>query len=192
LFLARALSAAKHPAQLSIELDVSDAQPLISSAPFVRALVEMQQLTPHLSEEVRQMSPADCTQAIAGGSAAIAIVWAVDGDVSLPKQADADGDAVLSCHPLPGRQEIFDREEGEWIAASGGGINRPALCGIAGYSAAVTNVGTPIEQAAAWDLWGLLVRYQTDRTIPPLPGLVNSGADTAVGEVIEGLSPAES
>jgi ABC-type glycerol-3-phosphate transport system substrate-binding protein len=189
VFLARALSAARHPAQLSVELDVSSGEPLIASPPYVRALEEMQALTPHLTDNVQNMSPADCLQALADGTAAVGIVWAPAGDVELPAKSAAE--ANLTFHPLPGRRRVYDREAEEWTEPNGGQPNRPALCGFAGYSVAVTNVGTAAEQAAAWDLWGLLARYQAEETIVPLRGSATMERASRGDELISGLSPTE-
>lgn len=199
LFLARALSGAKHPSQLSVELDVSSAEPAIDSSAYVRALEEMQALTPQLAENVREMTPTDCRMALEDGSAAIGIFWSEDSfeasnSVSASSEPQATSDierGPLTFVPLPGQYEVFDRDGDAWTARPDEEMNRPALCGFAGLSAVVTRTDDAIAQEAAWDLWGLLHSYQTEGTIPPLPGaLLETSAAPGIAKD-PGLTAAE-
>jgi ABC-type glycerol-3-phosphate transport system substrate-binding protein len=175
LFLARAVSAATHPEQLSVELDVSSGEPLIATPPYARALEELVAISPHLSADARSLSAADCCDALLDGSAAVGIFWETHVTSRTDPSADRSRSAAadhgqIAFLPLPGRNEVYDRDQREWVVPAGGRLNRPALCGFAGLAVAVTNQGTEQEQKAAWDLWRLLDNYQSEGTIPAIPG----------------------
>src|SRR5690606_25334492 len=175
LFLARAMSAARHPAQHSVELDVSSGEALIDSPPYVRALTEMQALTPHLPENVHTMTPADCLRELVAGRAAIGISWPTR-DAESSAEAAPRGEATLAFLPMPGRAEFYDRDQQDWTSKGGDQLNQPVLCGFGGHAVAVTAAGTDNEQSAAWSLWGLLSRYQREGAIPAMTGRLDPAA----------------
>ena len=179
-YLARAISAAKQPAQYSVELNVGTGEPLIASAPFVRALEEVAALRPHLATGVETLSPDDCLRELREGRAAMGIVWetvpsgtTATGAPSAPTTAgllQTPTDVPLAFAPLPGRDEVYDRETERWGNPPTEAHNRPALCGPGGFTVCVLASASEQQVAAAWDLWGLLESYQIDGTIQRLPG----------------------
>ena len=179
-FYSRAISAAKHPAQFSVELNVASGDPLIASAPFLRVLEEVAAIRPHLATTVETLSPRDCLRELREGRAAMGIVWDPIS-VGTPSANDqskrsavgdlqAPTDVPLVFAPLPGREEVYDRETDRWQPPPVEDQNRPALCGRGGFSVCVLSTASDDQQAAAWDLWGLLEAYQLDGTILRLPG----------------------
>jgi multiple sugar transport system substrate-binding protein len=190
LFLARAVSAARHPAQHSVELDVSDAEPLIDTPPYVRALTEMQALTPHLPDDVRSMTPTDCLQELVAGRAAIGISWPTrEADKSAEDLPRREG--TLAFLPVPGRSEIYDRDQQDWTSTGKNQRNQPVLCGFGGHAVAVTTAGTKTEQSAAWSLWGLLSRYQREGTIPAMTGRLDPAGKVNQEGPLRQLEPGE-
>lgn len=199
LFLARAISGAHHPAGLSVELDVSNGDPLIASPPYLRALTEMQALSSNLAKEARSMSPVDCLNALGDGRAAIGIVWETDKaplavggtDLTATSEAASNERGELLFTSLPGRQEVFNRDDRAWEAPPDGDIHRPVLCGFAGLSIAVTKTGDDRSQAAAWDLWALLAAYQAEGMIPKLPARSPTTTLATGAAAVSGLNPEE-
>lgn len=195
VFLARALSGARHPAQFSFELDAATGVPLIASPPFERALDELRALAPHLAPQVHELDPQGCLQALNSGQAAIGLVWETTSPRSAPEgnagTADDPRRGPLAFVPLPGRTEVYDRDRQQWRSPPTSDVNRPALAGFAGLSVCVLASATEIERAAAWDLWALLDAYQSTGTIPPLPGL-RLTAEASSAQQSPHLSPGES
>lgn len=168
LFLARAASAARHPDQFSMELDAATGEPLIATEPFVTALKEVAVHLPHLADGVLAMSPADCIQQLRDGRAAMGVIW-VKGDRDNLARSEAE-DITLEFVPLPGRERVFHREERTWVTLAGDAMNRPAYSGFSGLSIVVVDGAREVEQAAGWDLWGLMERYIAEGVITPPPG----------------------
>ena len=183
VFLTRAVSGAKHPAQYSVELDVTTGEPLIATEPFVQALSEMAGLQKHLLPDVRAMSADDCLAAFVEGRAAIGLIWdqppaSGDADASAESRETQAGSSV-AFNSVPGRDLVYDRDTGDWVSSPANSVNRPALIGFAGLTACVPDTASSIEQLAAWDLWGLLEAYQLEGTIPAVDGSLLHGISGA-------------
>ena len=73
MFLARAVSLAKHPGHFSLFFDIETGEPLIASPGFVKGLEKAQAAFAKMPADVLTLSPADCRARILSGKAALAI-----------------------------------------------------------------------------------------------------------------------
>lgn len=186
LFLARAVSFARHPGHYSTFFDIETGAPLIASPGFVRAAEWSLRALPKLSPKVLGYSPFDCRQEILSGRAALAlayetgpslqplpaIAWgtgvpplsggtsattdAATGTVAL-RRAHRPKEVMIGFCPLPGALEVYNPTRKEWEPAPKGEPHFVGLTGFAGLAAAVTTSSDKMQTEAAWNLLGRLL-----------------------------------
>ncbi len=190
MFLARAVSYAKHPGNFSLYFDYKTAEPLIDGAGFVRALEAAKSALAKMPHEVTEYTPADCRTEILAGRAALAVAFETGpGNPVLPfgptgaTAADVAGvpetKSIVNrpelmrigfCR-LPGVREVYNRSTGDWEAPPDGGINQVTLTGFGGLCAAVSTNVTPLQAQTAWNL---LARLSLDNLETAFPGATKS------------------
>lgn len=160
MFLARAASSALHPDSLSLYLDIQNGESLIASEGFVRSLEASRDSLRHLDQQSLSLGPNDCLRELTAGRAALAIGHpadpAVNGD-DLSADSESRFQGRIGVCSLPGTEQVFDRENNEWTDLSGAsGPYRVTLAGFDGFAVCVHSGSLPVEQRAAWDLWGMI------------------------------------
>ncbi|MGQ0635172.1 MAG: hypothetical protein ACT4QC_11215 [Planctomycetaceae bacterium] len=156
LFLARAVSYAKHPEQYSLYFDIDSGAPLIDGPGFVRALESAVATWRRMPEAVRRLSPDDCRQRLQTGQAALALI--VEPATAASDSADSResaGDEMAAAMSvgfcrLPGARAVYDPSKKTWEAARDRGVNQVTLCGFAGWAAGAAGAAKPTEVEGAW------------------------------------------
>ncbi len=171
MFLTRAVSYAKHPANYSLFFDIQSGEPLIDSPGFERAFQAALLAVAKMPEDVTTYNPHDCRRAILSGKAAMAITFETGlGNPALafgPRAADeipdqqatanvesvtrVDAARIGFCR-LPGSLQVFNLSTKSWEMVPGGGVNQVTLAAFAGLCGAVTATATDAETQASWNL----------------------------------------
>lgn len=201
LFLARAVCAARHPANYSVFFDIRSGEPLINGAPFVRTLEQCRQLQEFLPPESSSWTPDDCLRELTEGRAAIGIMTitsSTGGELPLKRKAAADGSSTAAEDPvdasargrgtaltftrLPGSASVYNASTDKWEAPASGVSSRTTLAGFAGVFAGVPSSASEELQQPAWNLLMTVTgEDQLTAALPlPLRGVTrDSQADTA-------------
>ena len=151
MFLARAVSYAKHPHQYSLFFDVETGAPLIDGPGFVRALNETREAIDLMKKrtDVLTLSPADCRQMLLSGKAVAAISFETETKKS---EVERPASANIGCVRLPGNPTAYNRSTAEWETLRDEPINRCTLTAFDGLCAGVSADASQLEQRAAWEL----------------------------------------
>jgi ABC-type glycerol-3-phosphate transport system substrate-binding protein len=149
-FLARAVSSALHPDNLSLYVDLETGRPLIGGPPFVRALEEARAALARLDPRSLDLQPADCYREVAAGRAALAVGLPVLDESPVERGVDVR----IGVAPLPGSDRVYHGQLGTWSPPTDDRkVNRVTLVGFDGLAVCVS-AHVPIEvQRAAWELW---------------------------------------
>jgi multiple sugar transport system substrate-binding protein len=122
-------------------------EPLIQSAPYLRALDELIAARKGASGEKR-MTSAEGWSEIRAGKAAMAITWAPSGMEKAPAPA-----ASLGFGLLPGASEVFNFSRSKWdVRESTDELHVPLLA-VSGRLAAVTTTAADSEAARGFVVW---------------------------------------
>jgi ABC-type glycerol-3-phosphate transport system substrate-binding protein len=187
LFLARAVSSAKHPANFSLFFNINTGKPLIDSPGFVRALQRAKKALAKMPTAVKGYSPADCRREFFSGKAAMAITFETGpGNPQVPfgpvsrrqKATSPETDSVIGrpelmvvgFSRLPGDREVYNLSTKRWESGRNG-LNHVALTAYSGLCAGVSANCTPQQAQAAWNLLGTLTR---DHLTVAFPGATKS------------------
>ena len=161
MLLARAAAYVSHRDQVSSLFDYQTLDPLIGTAPYVRALEELVAANKERTSD-QPATPETAWAAIRGGQAALAITWAHSTDIQRPippltrtvrnplnllRQRFA-----LAFAQLPGASEVFTFSRQKWNARGTGEEIHVPLLAVSGRLAALTTT-----TAAAQDAQDLLV-----------------------------------
>lgn len=170
MFLARAVSYAKHPGNYSFFFDISSGEPLIDRPGFVRALEAARSALAQMPEAVKEYTPADCRRDFFLGRAALAVTFETGpGNPPLPfgpsersnpprpVTVTGRGDVtrpslVAGFCRLPGQREVYNHSTESWESPPGASVNRVTLTGFTGLCAGVSRTSSPLQQQAAWNL----------------------------------------
>lgn len=151
MFLARAVSSAKHPHQYSLFFDVSTGEPLIDGPGFVRALDELRPALKLMQKhhDVTSLSPAECRKLLLSGKAAVAMTL-------VDPIGEADVERLESSQfrfaRIPGSPTAFNGSTNEWESIRDEPVNYCTLTAFDGLVAGVSADASELEQRAAWEL----------------------------------------
>jgi len=162
--LAHAACYARHPNHYSTLFNMASMEPLVASAPFVRALEDLV-ATAKLAPESLELAPGDAWHELVAGHAAMAICWpAASSDAADGVGATAERCQRLEigCVEVPGAAEVFNATSGAWETRAGGVANVPLL-GVAGRIGSIA-ARSPHPEAALRLLTWLASRKWSDRT----------------------------
>lgn len=132
MFLARAMSYARHPDNYSLFFDITSGDPLINSPGFLRAFDESVATEKWLAQECRSMSPEQAVQKIADGTAALAIGFP-DQTRSNAQPTKRDKSSEIGVVRLPGSSTVFNHSTDAWEELPRGRVNYAPLVGFAGF-----------------------------------------------------------
>jgi multiple sugar transport system substrate-binding protein len=185
MFLARAVSYAKHPAYYSVFFDEETGAPLIDRPSFVRALADAQAALAKMPPAVAGFSPRDCRREFFTGRAALAVAfetgpgnpplafgpgWPLDPEAaSAADSAPAAGrpeTATIGFCRLPGVRDVYDPSTRNWVPAADGKVNQVTLSGFGGLCAGVSSASTPLQAQAAWNVLATLSLDNIENAFP--------------------------
>jgi multiple sugar transport system substrate-binding protein len=147
MLLARAAAYVTHRDQVSPLFDYLTFEPLIQTAPYVRALEELIAARKGSSGENR-LTPAEAWSEIRSGKAAMAICWAPPAVEKSPTSA-----APLAFHLLPGGSDVYNFSRNRWDERESSDERHVPLLAISGRLAAVTTTATDSEAARGFMAW---------------------------------------
>jgi ABC-type glycerol-3-phosphate transport system substrate-binding protein len=162
MLLARAAAYVSHRDQVSSLFDYQTFDPLIGSAPYVRALEELVAANKERSTD-QPATPETAWAAIRGGQAALAITWAhaaaqsaaspsAQQDGAKPAEPPPPSQVPLAFAQLPGASEVYTFSRQKWSDRGTGEEIHVPLLAVSGRLAALTTT-----TAAAQDAQDLLV-----------------------------------
>ena len=164
MFLARAVTHARHPANYSLFFDINNGDPLIDSPPFVRALTQAEKALARMPAAVKTYGPADCRRQFLTGRAAMAIAYEPAGHVQdVPER---DRSVRIRFARLPGVSEGFNRTSGRFEPVVRG-VQTTPMVGFSGWVAAVPATEGP-RCDAAWDLVGEILYTRRRDALGPI------------------------
>ena len=163
MFLARAVSYARHPGHFSCLFDIETGAPLIGHAGFTQALEDARLALGKMSPAVLDYNPDDCRREFFSGRAALAVAYE-NGPVWQPapfaaaKQAKPSAaeplrpaNLVAGFCRLPGVDKVFNPSRQAWEVPADGGPHQVTLAGFGGLAIGVSAHGPPAQIAAAWN-----------------------------------------
>ena len=178
LFLARAVSFARHPGHFSLYFDIEEGRPLIDGPGFVRGLETALRAFPRLAPESASFDPADCRREILSGRAALAITYETGpGNAPLPfapVKAEmaartaverAKGMQIGFCR-LPGASEAYNPTLERWEAPQDAKVNVVGLTGFGGLALGISTRTASSGIPAASNLLESLVDEENFAAFP--------------------------
>ncbi|MFP6768840.1 MAG: hypothetical protein VB859_11750 [Planctomycetaceae bacterium] len=188
MFLARAVTYARHPANYSLFFDINNGNPLIDSPPFVRGLTRSRTALARMPAVVKTFGPADCRREFLAGRAAMAIAYEPGGHGD--EVLERDRSLRIRFARLPGVSEGFNRTSGRFETVARG-VQTTPLVGFSGWVAAVPATGE-VRREAAWDLVGEILHTRRRDALGPVAAgpCWRSDVETAV-DWLEGPLAAE-
>ena len=178
-FLARAVSLALHPDNLSLSIDLETGRPLIGGPPFVQALEESRTALARLDPRSLTLGPVDCYREVAAGRAALGIGLPLTGEPA----AERGADVRIGVVPLPGSDRVYHGHLGAWVSpVDNQKANRVTLVGFDGLAVCVSARVPEEARRAAWELWASIDAHQDATLDAGRPGrrLCRSSATTEV------------
>ena len=187
MFVARAVSSAKHSANYSLFFDIQTGEPLINLPSFVRALEQAERAVQKMPAETLHYKPVDCRREIFAGRAALAIAFETGPrNPSLPFGPDAGSqptavstqgadpntdstraeDIEIGVCRLPGARQVYNCSTDEWSKPSLGDFSRTTLCGFGGLCVGVAALANDVEAQAAWNLLATIAVENTNAAFP--------------------------
>jgi len=162
MFLARAASAALHPDNVSILLDLQSGDPLIAAEPYVAALDDSLAALKQLDPLSLQSGPEDCVRAVLEGKAAIAIGTP---PVSATEVA-RDPNAVVGTIRLPGATRVYESTSNAWSSVPEGASSHVTVVGFGGLAISASRAASRETRTAGWGLWEFLQRNTAEDELP--------------------------
>jgi ABC-type glycerol-3-phosphate transport system substrate-binding protein len=148
VLLARAAAYVTHRDQVSPLFHYTTLEPLITSAPYVRALDELVAAQKH-SPPASPLTPSQALAELCAGRAAMAITWPRPAGV----KDDPLGKLPIGFALLPGSREAYNFPQKKWEPRKDGEEVHVPLLGIAGRLAAVTSTTADAGQAQSFLVW---------------------------------------
>lgn len=148
--LARVAPLIRNRGRLSTVFERNSMEPLIASAPFVKALTDIKLMIGE-SHASLELTPADVYQRLLAGKSAIGVTW--------PSRSFSDelGDdqivASIGVVEMPGSSEWYDSQSGQWTKRPGPDESRVDLVGFSGLLASVSQEGRNTEWAFRFLEW---------------------------------------
>ncbi|QDU37970.1 Bacterial extracellular solute-binding protein [Maioricimonas rarisocia] len=164
MLMARAASSALHPDNFSFYLDVSTGEPLIDREPFVRTLQRVVDSRRAEPGQLQLLSRDACWTALIAGEAAMAVSTGPvsTGQGQAPQAGATRPEGIrLAAVPLPGSNEAFDHETGEWQPLDQT-LNRVTVVGQGGYTVCVARSAGEELRQASWNLWETIEAAERD------------------------------
>lgn len=186
MFLARAVSHARHPANYSLFFEINRGDPLVDSPAFVRALQEAKKALTEMPAAVRNYTPADCRRELLAGRAAMAVSF----EPEFPEPADVERAETVRVKfiRLPGVREIYNRSSARWETV----VGRAQATSLVGFAGLVAVVRKERQAAAAWDLVAeVLVERRREAIDGSVRGLCWQEDVETVAEWLEGSLAAD-
>lgn len=148
--LARAAAYAKHRENVSTLFDFRTMEPLVATAPFVRALEELVAAAKLGADESLQADPEAVRERFWRGQCALALTWPSAASKSA---AELPAGMVPEMAPLPGSTEVFRSQDGTWGTRGRSEPKSVPLIGLAGRLGVVAEGSAHPEAAARFLLW---------------------------------------
>jgi len=145
-FLARAAAYARHPNQYSTLFDFASMEPLINTAPYVRALRELQEAHSAMNPYSILMAPHHVAESVFTGEAVMGIAWPSPSDITTPQNA------AIGFARLPGSEQVFRNSENRWETKPEEQRHVPLLA-LDGRLGAISRSAGNLEAAANLLLW---------------------------------------
>jgi ABC-type glycerol-3-phosphate transport system substrate-binding protein len=147
LLLARAAAYVTHRDQVSPLFDYATLDPLVTTAPYERALKELVAAGQGLPAD-RRFSPEQALRELESGRAALAITWA------MPQRESAEpAKFPLAFRPLPGSTEAFNFARQSWEPRGESEERHVPLLAVSGRLAAVTSTAPNARDAQSLLVW---------------------------------------
>ena len=159
MLLARAAAYVAHRDQVSPLFHYTTLEPLITTAPYVRALEELvaaQKLAPRQTE----LTPSQALTELCAGRAALAIAWPGPAQGKAAKACDLPLGFAL----LPGADNVYNFQQQTWEPRGAGEETHVPLLGIAGRVGAVTSTTADAGRSQSFLMW------MASRELSPLIG----------------------
>lgn len=154
MFLARAVSLAKHSGNYSVFFDIESGTPQIDQPGFVRGLAMAQRAWISLSPDSRTLSPADCREQVLEGKAALAIAleppYSDDPEAGSKLSSERAANVRIGVCRLPGSRESYNPSRRTWEPAPDKQVHHVTLVGFAGWGVGASANRDEGEQLAAW------------------------------------------
>jgi ABC-type glycerol-3-phosphate transport system substrate-binding protein len=166
LFLARAAAYVAHRDQVSPLFHYTTLEPLIATAPYVRALEELVAAQKH-SPPAEPRTPQQALADLCSGRAAMAIAWP-NPPAKTATETNA-GDLPLGFALLPGAAEVYNFQAQRWEQRGADEERHVPLLGIAGRVGAVTTTTADAARSQEFLAW------MASREMSPLIGPASSG-----------------
>lgn len=175
MFLAKAVSHARHPDNFSVFADAESLEPLIHGPAFVRALDQARNVLRRLPPTVRTLSPGDCRAEILSGRAALAIAYepSNSGGSSSAAVARPEGIEIGICQ-LPGVREVYDPTRKSWYRGGGTTASpklfRTNLTAFSGYAVCAFRRPETASTDIAWSAFAHVAGPDFLSRLPPGQG----------------------
>ena len=170
IFLAKAISYAKHPENFSLCFEYHSAKPLIDSPGFIKgassALHIFEQL-PEAKTTLLNSTPEDCLQQLLEGKSAMGITVLSAKAVGMFAKVERETKAEFGFVPLPGAVKVYHSTTDLWEEFPAEKPNRVTLTGFSGWVGVVTSTENSTEGlSAGWNVWSHLVQNGGMDVIP--------------------------
>lgn len=151
-FLARAVSAAKHPNNYSTLFDVETMEPLIGSKskPMLDALVQLVDVAKRGPAEATTFGPEEVRNAFWQGGCGMALTWP-SAAARLPETICKD--LAVGLAELPGSKQVYDIDQHAWTTLPDDELSRVPLLAIAGRLGVVPTAAARPDAATALLAW---------------------------------------
>ncbi|MFN0056252.1 MAG: extracellular solute-binding protein [Planctomycetales bacterium] len=159
MFLARAVSHARHPDNYSVFVDLDSLAPLIDNPAYLRALEQSQAAVSRMPKDVWTLNPLDCRRLVLEGQAALAIGFEPAGGGNRADSPDWTANRApeveIGVCALPGVLETFNSARQKWDPlASRGGVARSSRSTLTAFDGFVAvSFGKPGGESgdAGWN-----------------------------------------
>lgn len=158
LLLARAAAYVTHRDQVSPLFDYVTLDPLLTTAPYERALTELIAARRKIAAD-RQFTPDQALGELEAGRAAMAITWP-----SPARKATESGGTRIEFRPLPGSTDAFNFARKSWEPRGENEERHVPLLAVSGRIAAVTSTASDPKAAQSLIVW------ISGREVSPLVG----------------------
>jgi multiple sugar transport system substrate-binding protein len=157
--LARAATYVTHRDQLSPLLNLETLEPLLESAPYVRALTELVAASKHFST-AEPLTPEQALAQLAEGKAAMALTW-----ISPTGNERNSNTVVLEASLTPGSQQVFNFATKSWEDRDTAESQHAPLLGVSGRLAAVSSSTANFKKSQDFLVW--LATSETSAAVCP-------------------------
>ena len=145
-FLARTAAYARHANQYSTLFDFTSMEPLINTAPYVRALKELQEAYSEMTPYSLTMTPHQVAESVCKGESVMGIAWPCPSDMTMPQNA------AIGFARIPGSEQVYRNSEERWETKPEVRRHVPLLA-VDGRLGAISRAAGNLEAAANLLLW---------------------------------------